>query len=239
MESDYLPAFARETVQFRDKMASVLRVSPEHRPTSIAVGGDHSVSLAHVAALLRTVAPPAKTGIIMFDSHADINLVKTSPTGNVHGMWLRPIIDQFDHAEIDQIVTAKISPQHLVYVGNQNLDTAERMYIEEQGIKVFSAKYLRENKPFAVEWLTNWMKNLHHIHLSVDVDGFDKSLTPATGIPCLDGLLAADVAEVIALVKQSPQWSADLVEVNPQKAGAAQTIQFAQDFLRTLLTEQW
>jgi arginase family enzyme len=47
------------------------------------------------------------------------------------------------------------------------------------------------------------------------------------------------VAEVIALVKQSPQWSADLVEVNPQKAGAAQTIQFAQDFLRTLLTEQW
>jgi len=46
------------------------------------------------------------------------------------------------------------------------------------------------------------MKSLNHVHLSVDVDGFDQSLTPATGIPCQAGLLSEDVAEIIALIKQ-------------------------------------
>ena len=152
-------------------------------------------------------------------------------------MWLRPIISTFDNEAIDHIVPVKVSPLNVVYVGNQNLDTAERDFIDQQGMKVFPVQYLRENKDEAVAWFSNWMKSLNHVHLSVDVDGFDQSLTPATGIPCQAGLLSEDVAEIIALIKQQSQWSADVVEVNPRKAGALQTIQFAQDLLRSFLTE--
>lgn len=237
--SDYLHAFSRESTAFRDRIAAVLKASTERQPTSIAVGGDHSVSLAHIAALLQTVAPPTKTGIVMFDSHADMNLVKTSPTGNVHGMWLRPLISQFDEPEMDHVVAQKITPKNLVYVGNQDLDPAEREFIEQQGIKVFSVEYLRENKDAALAWFTKWLGQLQHLHLSIDVDGFDKSLTPATGIPCQKGLLIEDVTELISQVKQFKQWSADIVEVNPRKAGAEKTVQFSQDLLRRLLTEEW
>lgn len=239
VSSDYYHAFARETNLFRDRIMDSLRVSPEHRPTSIAVGGDHSISLAHIAGLLGTVAIPDKTGIIMIDSHADINLVKTSPTGNLHGMWLRAVMSQFDNQEIDQIVPNKVSPLNVVYVGNQNLDAAERDFIEQQGIQVFPVEYIRENKKAALDWFTNWMKKVSHVHLSIDVDGFDQSLAPATGIPCLNGLMIEDVAEVVAKVKEQRQWSADIVEVNPRKAGGAKTVRFAQDILRTFLTEAW
>jgi len=234
--SDYYPAFVRETTMFRDRMIGALGASAQHCPTSIAVGGDHSVSLAHVAALLSSVAIPDRTGIIMLDSHADINLVKTSGSGNVHGMWLRPVISDFDVRTIDDIVPHKISPSNLVYVGNQNLDPGEREFIERQGIKVFSVQYVRENNNDVQHWFETWMKTLSHIHLSIDIDGFDQSLAPATGIPCLDGLFIADVTELLIRVKQQTQWSVDVVEVNPKKSGGQKTVMFAQKLIRTLLT---
>jgi len=233
---DYYSVFSRETQACAHSIASVLRVSPKHRPTSIVVGGDHSVSLAHLSALLSTVALPHKTGILMLDSHADINLVKTSPTGNIHGMWLRPVVDNFDQLELDSLVSQKVLTKNLVYIGNQDLDPAEREFIKAQGIQTFSVSYLRENKDEVVAWLRNWFGTLNHLHLSIDVDGFDQSLAPATGIPSLDGLLREDVTELFAEVQQRPQWSLDLVEVNPQKSGALKTIEFTQSLLRELLS---
>lgn len=233
-QEEYLERFARETQAAAAEMRS--KINTTSTPVSVAVGGDHSVSLGHVAALLQTVADPSKTGVLMIDSHADINLLSSSPTGNTHGMWLRPIISSFDHAEIDSIIPTKIAQQNLKYIGNLDLDPAEREFVETQGITRFSVEEMRARKADVLKELEAWISSLQHLHLSIDVDAFDKSLTPATGIPCENGLLFEDVAEVLQLVKNLPQWSLDIVEVNPRKDGAEKTIAFAQKLLRTLLT---
>ncbi|GEM_PF-698672 len=231
----YFEIFGAETREFSQQMADVLQDTQAARPLSIALGGDHSVSLAHISALLQTQADPSKTGILMLDSHSDINLLKTSPTGNIHGMWLRPIVDHFDVPELDQLVPNKVIPRNLIYLGNLDLDPAERQFIDREGVRTFSVDHVRAEKQIVEQELKQWFSQLDHLHLSIDVDGFDKSLTPATGIPCPAGFVLEDVLSILRMVKELPHWSLDIVEVNPQKPGAAETVTFAQALLRTLL----
>lgn len=237
---EYYQRFAAETAVVAQLVARGVTTAagtpPAGRPRSLMVGGDHSTSLAHLVGLLAAGIPAAGTGILMLDSHADLNLVATSPTGNLHGMWLRPLVSHFDQPLIDQLVPTKLDPRHLRYMGNLDLDPAEQTWFAEQAISHWPVARLRSGSQTDLTELATWLRGLAHLHLSIDVDGFDRTLTPATGIPCPAGLLLADVAPVLALVRQLPSWSLDLVELNPRKPGAATTIHFAQQLLRQVLT---
>jgi arginase len=231
----YYSIFADEAQQAKQLVSRTLQKESKTQPSSILIGGDHSVSLAHVAALLDTIADPKTTAIIMMDSHGDLNLRATSPTGNIHGMWMRPIVDTFDVAEINQVVSSKVPAQNLCYIGNLDLDIAEQDFIKQHKITVLPVNNLHENKQDSLKIFHKFISNFTHIHLSIDVDGFDQSIAPATGIPCKNGLFFEDVQEFLQTIKHCSSWSMDIVEVNPQKSGAEQTIQFAQKLLRFML----
>lgn len=124
-------------------LRKVLAQTQSSAPTSVVLGGDHGVSLAHVAALLEINAEPEHTGIIMMDSHADLNLRSTSPTGNIHGMWMRPLVDRFDVPELDLLVEHKIPAHHLFYIGHLDLDPAEQDFFAEHKIHTLSVEELR------------------------------------------------------------------------------------------------
>lgn len=235
---EYYDIFAREANEAKQLFHNTLAGTSGNSPVSVAIGGDHSVSLAHIAALLETVAEPEHTGIVMMDSHADINLFSSSPTGNIHGMWLRPLVDHFDIGTINALVERKIPAKQLLYIGNLDLDSAERTFIDERGIHVISVQQLRDNPDEVQQFFSKWSAQFAHLHFSVDIDAFDHTIAPATGIPCPDGLLFADAVPILNTVKSLRKWSLDLVEVNPRKDGAAQTVAVAQQLLRTLLTGQ-
>jgi arginase len=231
---EYYALFAEEAKKCSELIASHLS-STQQTPTSVVIGGDHSVVLAHLVGLLQTVAQPETFGVLMIDSHGDINLRSTSPTGNIHGMWLRPIVDQFDVSELDQLVPRKIMPLNLAYVGNLELDPAEQEFIQKNNVSLFPVASLKENSKKNADQLTEWFTQLTHLHVSIDIDGFDQSIAPATGIPCPDGLFPEYLDPLFERIKKLPQWSVDLVEVNPRKTGAEQTIQVAQKLLTMLL----
>ena len=232
---DYHQVFAKEAARSKDQIIDFTTQWSTHSLKSIVIGGDHSVALAHVAALLQSVAHPEDLGIVMMDSHADVNLRSTSPTGNIHGMWMRPVVDHFDVPELDALIPNKLPVENIMYVGNLDRDPAEKEYFDHYNIPVFSVEFLRQMPKEAAHLFSVWCSELSHLHLSIDIDGFDGSVAPATGIPCPAGFLLEDITPLFEEVKKLSSWSLDLVEVNPRKAGAEQTVALAQEVLRFLV----
>ncbi len=202
----------------------------------VVVGGDHSVAFSSLSAILRRLHSHS-VGYIQVDSHPDINTIATSPTGNFHGMWMRPFVGGFEREDINLLVPHLLKPSQVLYIGNLDLDPEESEFIATQGIRVISVDELRNHDGKASDDIKKFFRDFEHIHLDIDIDGFDQSVAPATGIPAQKGLLRPDIDAVLALFKKKESRSLDLVEVNPQKEGSDETIAFAQSLIAAACLE--
>ncbi|MBI2051686.1 arginase family protein [Candidatus Roizmanbacteria bacterium] len=198
----------------------------------VAVGGDNSISFPSLRAVLDRV-DASRLGYIRVDSHPDMNNISTSPTGNFHGMWMRPFVGSFEEKKIARLIDKKLTPYQLMFIGNLDINPGEQEFFTGKA-HVFSGGYIRQNKESVLMNVEQFMNNYQHIYLGIDIDGFDKSIAPATGIPAQQGLFPDDIAPVVEYVKES-LLCVDLVEVNPKKEGAAQTIKLAQTLLLSVL----
>lgn len=200
--------------------------------TPVILGGDNSVSFPTLTATLKQYKPH-RVGYVRIDSHPDMNSIKDSPTGNFHGMWMRPFVDGFEHKGIAHLIHHKVSLSQVLFVGNLDINTGEQEFFTGKST-VISPDYLRKNKESAL-MNVNQFVNIHdHIYLGIDIDAFDQSIAPATGIPAKQGLLLEDVVEIFSEVKKNVV-TIDMVEVNPKKNGAEKTVKLAQDILLRLL----
>lgn len=198
----------------------------------VIIGGDNSVSFPTLTATLEHYKPH-RVGYVRIDSHPDMNSVASSPSGNFHGMWMRPFVDGFEHKGIVKLVHAKIPLYQVLFIGNLDINPGEQEFFTGKST-VFSPAYLRQNKESALMNLDQYVNNYPHIYLGIDIDAFDESIAPATGIPAKSGLLVEDVIEVLDYMKKYVV-TIDLVEVNPKKKGAEKTVKLAQELLLSLL----
>jgi arginase family enzyme len=199
----------------------------------IVVGGDDSVTLPSILAALELLGND-KLGYIRFDSHADMNLYSRSPTKNFHGMYMRPLYGKFDVPSINNLVGLKIKPENSVFIGNLDLDEEEEEFFKKTNIRSINKEDLKKHD--AINFLNKLIGTMNHIHVSIDIDAFDKSEAPATGIPAEGGLTKDDVLPLFQIIKEAKNLSLDLVEVNPLKPGAGKTIVLARTILQTTLT---
>jgi arginase len=200
--------------------------------TQVVIGGDHSVTFPSVLAVMERMNIGEEMGYIQFDSHADMNLQATSPTDNFHGMYVRALVDHFDIPEIEALVPQKLPTSNLLYIGNLDLDPAEQKFFDERAIRNLTKSDLIERKAQSLETLRHFMSCFKHLHITFDLDCLHERIAPATGIPAADGLELAHVIEMFDLLSHHASFSLDVVEVNPRKPGAKQTIQVAQEVLR-------
>lgn len=202
----------------------------------LTVGGDHSIASASLLAVTKIV-DYKKIGVIMFDSHGDIHLKRTSPTGNYHGMWLRPFWDHYDEEVIQNIIHFSFEGSQLMFVGNVLLEEEEVNFLNKKEVMIFSSEKLDGiNKINSQKEIIDFCKNHEYIHVSFDIDVFKQSLISATGTPNPNGFEKNMIFETINLVKNNSNIiSLDLVEVNPKKEGAEQTIKLAQEVIEEFL----
>jgi arginase len=175
-----------------------------------------------------------KIGYIQFDSHADLHEIRTSPSGNFHGMWLRALLTGIGHARLDCLVREHLPSSAVRYYGNLDLEDAERVFIEKNNIDVWDSQRLQDMRSGS-DNLANFIQRYTHVHVSFDIDVFDRALAPATGTPAPAGMQKDEIFPLLRTLARAPSLSVDLVEVNPQKKGAAETIALAQEVLRLLL----
>lgn len=201
----------------------------------VVVGGDNSVTFTSICALLNRFKA-SQIAYIQIDSHGDMNTLHESISKNWHGLYLRPFLDlAFDIPQITSCVKERLLPEQVVFVGNLVLDDLEKKFFDEKKIKNLSVDDMRRAHSTSLEYLSRIISSTDHTHLTIDIDGFDKTIAPATGLPAEHGLLFDDVLDVLARIKHAQSFSVDLVEVNPQKQGAEKTIALAQKLLNTLL----
>lgn len=197
----------------------------------IVIGGDHSVTFPSVLALMERVKDLKKIGFILIDSHGDINLSKDTPTGNFHGMYLRPLFDNFDIQEVEKIVPEKLNTNNLLFIGNLDLDEGEAEFIDKNNIKSISRKDFLDNKRLILKKISDFIKSFEYLHVSFDGDVFDKSIFPATGIPSNNGFYVEEILEMINIILPHPNLTFDIAEFNPSKKGAKKSKEIIQKIL--------
>lgn len=226
---NYFQTICEESIKFRD----FIMQNHKDDDTLVIVGGDHSVTFASILYDLDIYGNDL--GIIHFDSHGDINLYKDSPSKNFHGMYLRILFDKFDLKYFDELVPNKLPTTNLLFIGNMELDSEENEFIIKNNVYNISSEKIKKSKANNLEILDKFIYSNKHIHISFDVDVFDKNLAPATGTPSENGFNNKDIFEILEIIKKAKSKTIDLAEVNPRKKGAEITVKLAQEVILKLI----
>jgi agmatinase len=163
----------------------------------LTLGGEHSIS----AGAIRPFARRHDNLVILhFDAHADL---RDGYEGEhySHASALRRCLD-FEHVA-------------LVSIGIRSISIDEIAYLKDNRHRI-DIHWAREKDSWKIEEIIAPLAG-RPVYLTVDVDGFDASLMPATGTPEPGGLFWDDVLPVIkAASEHSTIVGADINELAPQ-----------------------
>lgn len=172
----------------------------------LTIGGDHSIAIGTLSGSLEYYGDTLST--VWVDAHADINTMKSSPSGNLHGMPLSFVSGLQDNL---LQVENKLDLDNLIYFGIRDLDEFEENIIKERNIKHLTSEELNNNKEI------DFNVNTENIHLSLDVDVLDPKYMKCTGTQVENGINLEKLYEVLQWTKnQGNIVSIDLVEYNPK-----------------------
>lgn len=202
----------------------------------VVIGGDHCISLPSILAVLERLKDKGKLGYIHFDSHGDMNLYGSSPTKNFHGMYLRSLFDTFDIPQINELMPSKLNLKQLLTIGDIELDIEEKDFFIKNRINNINRQHLLKDKENAYHKIRSFLSSFPHIHISFDVDVFNRSIVSATTTPSKNGFMPKDVIPIIQILSAHPSLTLDIAEINPRKPNAEKTISIAREILQKTLT---
>lgn len=175
----------------------------------VILGGEHSVSIGSIRAAAAACA--GRMGVLQFDAHADTREAYHGSPCNHACIMARAR----EVADVVQVGIRAIDQEEL-----SGLDL-ERVFFAHQVMQAPDRSWMDR----AVELLP------HEVYITVDLDGFDPSLVPATGTPEPGGLDWYTVNELIRRVLASGRKLVgfDVTELLPQDG------QHASNFLAAKL----
>ncbi|WP_316840631.1 arginase [Pedobacter gandavensis] len=200
----------------------------------LVLSGDHSSALGTISGI-KTAYPDQNLGVIWIDAHADLHSPYTSPSGNIHGMPLAAALANDNlKAQVNEVSSEtqllwdklktigtdqqKLKPEHLIYFGVRDTESAEDDQIQDLGIKNYKVEEVRfRGIDTCIAEALKRLSDCQLIYISFDVDSMDCDLiSNGTGTPVAKGF---DQYEVIAMLKQIMAAQKvvcfEVVEVNP------------------------
>ena len=189
----------------------------------LAIGGDHSITLAELRAIAKRHGP---VGLIDFDSHTDTwdNYWGERYT---HGTWCRRAIEE---GLIDTARAVQLGIRGSLY-GAEDRDGARAL-----GIHLIPTETLLDRGVEAVlpEVLTRIGEG--PVFLSFDIDFVDPGFAPGTGTPEVGGPTSRDALKLVRGLRGLDFVGFDLVEVQPQYDHGEVTSLLAGTLLHEFLT---
>ena len=208
----FLPEILAACAELAELVAATVREGA--RP--LVLGGDHSIGLGTLAGL--AAAAGQAGGLIWIDAHGDLNTPETSPSGNVHGMPLAAALgraaDWFAH---DRLTLPAVDPARVALVGIRSLDPAERAFLREADIRVFTMSDIdRIGIERALRESLDRVAGPGFVHVSFDLDALDPEVAPGVGTPVRGGLTYREAHLACELIAESGiVGSFEIVEANP------------------------
>jgi agmatinase len=175
----------------------------------LALGGDHSVTLAELRVLARRHGPLA---LVQLDAHGD-TWDEYFGQRFFHGTTFKRAIEE---NLIEPSASVQAGLRGSLY-GAADLESARAL-----GIAVHSCDALRTLGPGGYASLVRSRVGTRPVFLSFDVDVLDPAFAPGTGTPEVGGLSTAEALSVLRALRGIEIAGADVVEVSPPYDGPGQ-----------------
>jgi len=175
----------------------------------VALGGDHSITLAELRALVRRHGPLC---LVQFDSHPD-TWDEYFGQKYFHG-------STFKRAVEEGLLDAGSSVQ--AGIRGSNYGAGDIGDAEELGFTVVPSEELRRLGGEAYASLVKEKVGERPVFLSFDIDFLDPAFAPGTGTPEVAGFSTAEALAFLRALRGINLAGADVVEVSPAYDGPGQ-----------------
>jgi agmatinase len=175
----------------------------------LALGGDHSVTLAELRVLARRHGPLA---LIQLDAHGD-TWDEYFGQRFFHGTTFKRAVEE---KLIEPAASVQAGLRGSLY-GAEDLDSARAL-----GFAVLPCDKLRDFGSGSFASLARERIGRRPVFLSFDIDVLDPAFAPGTGTPEVGGLSTAEALSILRALHGINLIGADVVEVSPPYDGPGQ-----------------
>jgi len=192
LQDFHSPSFMVKTVEKKVKKTF------EEKNFYVGIGGNHSVSIGAIFAASKIYNDLTT---VQIDAHADL---RDKYLGS-----------RFNHA---CVMRRALEVSHIVQIGIRSFDLSEYKIMNKK--KVFFAEDIYNND----KWIEKAINSIEtkNVFLTIDLDGFDPTLVPATGTPEPGGLNWYDTLKFLKqLFKEKNVVGFDVVELCPNDNSAS------------------
>jgi agmatinase len=172
----------------------------------VALGGDHSITLAELRALARRYGPLA---LVQLDSHGD-TWDQYFGQKFFHGTTFKRAVEE---GVVDSAVSVQAGMRGSLY-GAEDIDVAKDL-----GFTVLTTDELRELGPEAYGRLVLDTVGDRPVFMSFDIDFLDPAFAPGTGTPEVGGFSTAEALAFVRALRGVKLAGCDVVEVSPPYDG--------------------
>lgn len=194
-----------------DSVYQRVRYFSEQGKKVIVTGGEHSVSVGAIRAMAEQ---NGNLSVLQIDAHADL---RDSYHGSIynHACVMRRAQDV---ANVVQVGIRNVCSEELTNVVPENIFYAHEIYNSES-------------------WMEKALERLSdNVYITIDLDGFDPSILPATGTPLPGGLQWYPTLRFLEQIfKKRNIVAFDIVELCPQTDSKVSDV-FAATLLYKMLT---
>ena len=176
---------------------------------ALALGGDHSITLAELRALARRHGPLA---LVQLDSHGD-TWEQYYGQRYFHGTTFKRAVEE---GLLDATASVQAGMRGSIYAPG-DLDASR-----ELGFTVIPSEELRELGAAAFALEVKKRAGEQPVFLSFDVDFLDPAFAPGTGTPEVGGFSTAEALAFLRALRGIRLAGADVVEVSPPYDGPGQ-----------------
>src|SRR5581483_10179217 len=176
---------------------------------TLALGGDHSITLAELRAIARRHGPLA---LVQLDSHGD-TWEAYFDQRYFHGTTFKRAAEE---GVVDPSASVQAGLRGPLYSAD-DLDFSRRL-----GFEVLTNDELRALAPAAFGELVRARVGDRPVFVSFDIDFLDPAFAPGTGTPEIAGFATAEAVALLRALRGLRLVGADIVEVSPPYDGAGQ-----------------
>jgi len=176
---------------------------------TIALGGDHSITLAELRVLARRHGPLAR---VQLDAHGD-TWDEYFGQRYFHGTTFKRALEE---KLIEPAASVQAGLRGSLYAA-EDIESAR-----ELGFEVIPCDQLRTLGPGGYAGLVTTRVGSRPVFVSFDVDVLDPAFAPGTGTPEVGGLSTAEALAFLRALRGINLVAADVVEVSPPYDGPGQ-----------------
>ncbi len=167
----------------------------------LALGGDHSITLALLRSLARRIGP---VGLVHFDAHLDT--------------WPDSFGQPYGHGSVfyHAIEEGLVDPHRMIQIGIRSPVAKDiHDWTAAKGVTIITAETMHESGPAAIAERIRDVVGVAPTYLSFDIDALDPGFAPGTGTPEIGGLATWQAQAILRRLDGLDFRGMDVVEVAP------------------------